>query len=188
DIAVRTIREAGNPKLVLLQCTTNYPSRVADANLRAIPAMRAAFEVPVGYSDHTETDACCIAAIAFGACVIEKHLTLDKTLPGPDHTSAAEPAEFAALVHKIRDTESALGTGRKEPCPVERVNSRHMRRSLAARRRISRGEVITEEMLTCKRPADGIAPALVQEVAGREAASDIEAGLALTWQMLRMPS
>ena len=188
DVAVRAIRGTSDVPLVLLQCTTNYPSRVEDANLRAIATMRAAFDLPVGYSDHTESDLCCLAAIALGARVIEKHLTLDKTLPGPDHTSAAEPMEFASLVRNVRKAESALGTGHKEPCEAERANSVNMRRSLAARRLIRAGETITEEMLTCKRPSSGIAPRLVDEVVGQRAVRDIEAGEPLNWTMVRQTS
>jgi N,N'-diacetyllegionaminate synthase len=188
DVAVRAIRAVSDAQLALLQCTTNYPSRLEDANLRAITTMHAAFDLPVGYSDHTEGELCCLAAVALGACVIEKHLTLDKTLPGPDHTSAAEPEQFASLVRNIRIAEAALGTGRKAPCEAERANSVNMRRSLAARRQIKADELITEEMLTCKRPSNGIAPHLVDEVVGRRAARNIAEGEPLNWMMLRPTS
>lgn len=182
DQAVRTLRAAG-ADFTLLQCTTNYPSRVEDANLRAIVSMRDDFGCAVGYSDHTQSDVTCVAAVALGATMIEKHFTLDRSLPGPDHSSAANPEEFAALVQRIRATESGLGTGRKEPSEAEAVNLVNMRRSLVARRAIAAGERITEEMLTCKRPADGIAPLRIDEVTGRVAARDIPAGAALAWSM-----
>jgi N,N'-diacetyllegionaminate synthase len=185
DAAVRALRAAGCEDFTLLQCTTNYPSRVEDANLRVIPILRAAFGCAVGYSDHTQSDVSCIAAIALGATMIEKHFTLDRTLPGPDHTSAAEPVEFAALVRRIREVEAALGSGRKEPCAAESANATNMRRSLVARRAIASGERITEAMLTCKRPATGLSPALVAAIVGRVAATDIPAGTPLGWAMVQ---
>ncbi len=184
EVAVRALRDGGCSDFTLLQCTTNYPSRVEDANLRAMLTMRDAFGCAVGYSDHTQTDVAPIAAVALGATVLEKHFTLDKTLPGPDHSSAAEPAEFAALVEKIRAVEAALGTGIKEPCAAEAVNAQNMRRSLVARRDIAAGEILTPEMLTCQRPATGLAPHLADEIAGRHAAIAIPAGTQLAWSML----
>ncbi len=184
EIAVRALRDGGCSDFTLLQCTTNYPSRVEDANLRAMLTMRDAFGCAVGYSDHTQTDVAPIAAVALGATVLEKHFTLDKTLPGPDHSSAAEPAEFAALVEKIRAVEAALGTGIKVPCAAEAVNSQNMRRSLVARRDIAAGEILTPEMLTCQRPATGLAPHLADEITGRHAAIAIPAGTQLAWSML----
>lgn len=182
--AVEALRGVGHEDFTLLQCTTNYPSRVEDANVRVIPALHAAFGCAVGYSDHTQTDVSCIAAIALGATMIEKHFTLDQTLPGPDHTSAAEPAEFAALVRKIRDTEAALGSGVKEPCEAERANTVNMRRSLVARRAIARGERISEALLTCQRPATGLSPMLIGEITGRTAAVSIPAGTQIALTML----
>ena len=181
--AVAAIRGVGHEDFTLLQCTTNYPSAVADANVRAIQLLRAEFQCAVGYSDHTQSDVSSIAAVALGATMIEKHFTLDKTMPGPDHTSAAEPAEFAALVQKIRSTEAALGSGLKEPCAAEMANATNMRRSLVARRDIARGEAIAEAMLTCQRPASGISPLRVNELTGRTAAVSIPAGTRLTWEM-----
>ena len=184
DLAVRALREGGCADFTLLQCTTNYPSRIEDANLRAMLTMRDAFQCAVGYSDHTQTDTAAIAAVALGATVVEKHFTLDKTLPGPDHSSAAEPAEFAELVRRIRTVEAALGSGIKEPCAAEAANAQNMRRSLVARRTIAAGEVLTEDMLTCKRPATGLRPQLIGEVTGRRATIAIPAGTQLAWAML----
>ena len=183
--AVRAIRETGLQDVTLLQCTTNYPSPNADANLRAMLTLSNAFGLPVGYSDHTQSDLCCIAAVALGATMIEKHFTLDRSMPGPDHTSAADPAEFGALVARIRETESALGSGVKEPCPSERANSTNMRRSLVARRAITKGEVLTSGMLTCKRPATGLSPSLLDEIVGRTAACDIASDTQISLNMLR---
>lgn len=181
--AVRVIRETGNDQFALLQCTTSYPSRTEDANLRAIPAMASAFGTIMGYSDHTQTETACLVAVALGASVIEKHLTLDKTLPGPDHSSSADPREFKHLVAGIRAAESALGSGRKEPCEAEIANMLGMRRSLVASRPIGSGEVIGEEMLTFKRPATGLKPALLAEVVGRVATRDIAPDEIITWEM-----
>jgi N,N'-diacetyllegionaminate synthase len=149
-----------------------------------IPLLRSEFGCAVGYSDHTQSDVSSIAAVALGATMIEKHFTLDNSMPGPDHTSAAEPAEFSALVQKIRAAESALGSGVKEPCAAEMANAANMRRSLVARTDIARGTIITEAMLTCRRPTNGISPLRVDEVAGRAASIDIAAGTRIEFSML----
>lgn len=187
DAGVRAIRDTGNDRFVVLQCTTNYPSRVADANLRAMATMRAALDVPVGYSDHTQTDTAVIAAVALGACVIERHFTLDPNRPGPDHSSSLDPAAFARMVAAIRETEAALGSGRKEPCAAERANTAGMRRSIVARHAIPAGRPIAEADLTFKRPATGLAPALADLLVGRIARRPIAAGAPLTWDALGGP-
>jgi N-acetylneuraminate synthase/N,N'-diacetyllegionaminate synthase len=184
DHAVRAIRDAGNEQLVLLQCTTNYPSRVEDANLRVLPLLRDRFDVQVGYSDHTETPACCVAAVALGAVVIEKHLTLDKTLPGPDHQASADPTEFRRLVDLVRQVELALGTGRKEPSSAELANRPYMRRSIVALSRIPVGAVLTLDMLTFKRPGTGISPTRLGEVVGKRARVVIECDRVIEWNDL----
>jgi N,N'-diacetyllegionaminate synthase len=183
DEAVRAIRETGNERFVMLQCTTNYPSRLEDANLRAMQTMRDAFDVLVGYSDHTQGDTACLVAVALGACVIEKHFTLDRSLPGPDQSSSADPAEFEQLATNIRQAEMVLGSSKKEPCEIERVNAGGMRRSIVARHRIPAGQIITQEMLTFKRPASGLRPALFSNIVGRVAVRDIEANQMLSWEM-----
>jgi N-acetylneuraminate synthase/N,N'-diacetyllegionaminate synthase len=183
-VAVRTLRSAGCEDFTLLQCTTNYPSAIADANLLTMNTMRTAFDCAVGYSDHTQSEVCCIASIALGASMIEKHFTLDKTLPGPDHSSASEPEEFASLVRSIRDAEAALGSGEKLPSTSEQANAANMRRSLVARSRINAGTVIQEDQLTCRRPSTGISPMLIDLVAGRMAGTDIAEGTAISWEML----
>lgn len=185
DRGLAAIRAAGDPPVVLLQCTTNYPSAPAEANLRTIPAMAAAFGVPVGYSDHTTSDSACLAAVALGAVVIEKHLTLDRSLPGPDHAASQDPAGFRGLVQAIREVEAALGDGIKRPTPSELRNKTNMRRSLVARCAIEAGQPIEPALLTCRRPATGLAPALVDELGGFVAARPIAAGEMLAWAMLR---
>lgn len=185
DRALAAVRAAGDPPVVLLQCTTNYPSAPAEANLRTIPALAAAFGVPVGYSDHTTSDSACLAAVALGAVMIEKHLTLDRSLPGPDHAASQDPAGFAGLVRAIREVEAALGDGIKRPTPSELRNKPNMRRSLVARCPIAAGQPIEPALLTCRRPASGLAPALVDELSGFVAARPIAAGEMLAWSMLR---
>ncbi len=181
DTAVNTILKTGNDSLILLQCTTNYPSRLEDANLLAMKTMGQAFHSITGYSDHTQSNTACIAAIALGANVIEKHFTLDKTLPGPDHSTSANPAEFAELVKFIRETEKVLGTGIKLPSKVEIENSIGMRRSIVASTTINAGEVITNEMLTFKRPSSGINPSLIHQILGRKARRNIHPDEMIDW-------
>ena len=168
DETVRAIKETGNEQLILLQCTTNYPSRLEDANLLAMQTMHIAFGLQVGYSDHTQDDTACIVSVALGAKVIEKHFTLDKTLPGPDQSSSYDPEEFSRLVVSIRNAEKVLGSARKEPCEIEKINAEGMRRSIVARNSISEGTVITEEMLTFKRPGTGIPVELLSLIMGRK--------------------
>jgi len=171
--AVGAIREVSDVPVILLQCTTNYPASPEDANLRAMATMREALRLPVGYSDHTQSETCCVAAVALGAVMIEKHFTLDPGLPGPDHSSAAGPEEFARLVGRIRETERALGNGRKEPSAAEAANAPAMRRSIVARRRIAAGEVITADALTLKRPGTGLPPRYWDDIVGRKAPREI---------------
>lgn len=141
--------------VTLLHCTTAYPAPIEDVNLLAMDTMAARFGLPVGYSDHTLGTAVAVAAVARGASVIEKHLTLDRNLPGPDHRASLEPAEFKAMVAAIREAERALGDGRKI-CRASEIKNRPIaRKSLVAARDIARGEAFTEENVTAKRPADG---------------------------------
>ncbi|MFZ0549047.1 MAG: N-acetylneuraminate synthase [Candidatus Promineifilaceae bacterium] len=184
DEAVRAVRATGNEQFVLLQCTTNYPSKLEDANLRAMQTMADAFDVLVGYSDHTQTDTACITSVALGACVIEKHFTLDKTLPGPDQSTSADPTEFRCLVKNIREAETVLGSGIKEPTQVEKENMIGMRRSIVAQKPIAAGQVLAPDMLIFKRPANGIRPSFFNEIIGRKALEDIPAGQMLTWKMI----
>ena len=184
DRAIRTIAESGHQDIALLHCTTDYPAQLVDANVRAITTLRAAFALPVGFSDHTTTTTASVVAIGLGACVIEKHFTVDKSLPGPDQAASASPDEFAAFVSAIRDAEKALGTGRKEPMPSELRNRQTMRRSIVARVLIRAGEQITAEQLAYKRPAIGVCPDEIDSVLGSRARVDIVADQALHWWML----
>jgi len=185
DEAVRVIWESGNDQVVLLQCTTNYPSRPEDANIRAMQTMQAAFGTLVGYSDHTQTESGCMAAVSLGACVIEKHFTLDKTMPGPDQSSSADPKEFRRLVRLIRETEVVLGNPLKQPVEVERRNAINMRRSIVSKASIPAGTVITEDMLCYKRPGSGIPLKRLGEVVGCVAARDIPQNALVLFEWLR---
>ena len=182
--AVEVLRAAGADELVVLQCTTDYPAASADVNLRAMQTMSAELGVLPGYSDHTVGAATAIAAVALGAVVLEKHFTLDRTLPGPDQATSADPHELRELVHAVRDVEAALGSGRKEPTESERANVVEMRRSLVATQAIPAGAVIEAGMVAPKRPATGIPPRELGNVVGRLAKVAIEADEPLQWWML----
>ena len=181
DDAVRAIQDTGNNQLALLQCTTNYPSKLKDANLHAMQTMRDALNVIVGYSDHTQTDTACIVAIGLGANVIEKHFTLDKILPGPDQSSSSDPDDFYRLVKSVRDAELSLGSSLKRPAPVEVINAQGMRRSIVARKNIKPGSIINEELVTFKRPATGISPRFLSLIIGKTATREIITDEMLQW-------
>ena len=180
--AVNTIRAAGNQDIILLQCITSYPSSIDHANIRAMVTLREAFQVPVGYSDHSPGSVVALGAVALGACVIEKHFTLDKTRKGPDHSFAMDVPEMSALIRDIRLLEAALGSPLKQVTPVETETVIIQRRSLFAKVDIPRGTVITEEMIEPLRPAIGILPGYLHLVVGRKASVDIPEGEPITWE------
>ncbi len=182
DVAMRAIRETGNEQVVLLQCTTNYPSRAEDANLRTITTMHHAFDVHVGYSDHTETNTACIASIALGARIIEKHFTLDQSMPGPDQTTSYDPPAFSRLVQAIQETETLMGSPIKQPTAVELVNSQGMRRSIVTKHDIKAGETLTADMLTFKRPASGLKPAFLSQLMGKTVVTDLPQDTFIGWE------
>ncbi|MCL1875256.1 MAG: N-acetylneuraminate synthase family protein [Synergistaceae bacterium] len=183
--AVLTCGEAGNDDIVLLQCASMYPSTPDIMNLRAMETMRRAFGVQTGLSDHTQGISISLAAAAIGARVIEKHVTLNRNLEGPDHPFAIEPDELAELVKNIRDVESAMGDGIKRgPNKKELEFYAKARRSLHAAMDISEGEIITEHMLCSKRPGYGIKPKFIDLVIGRKAKRRIEAEEWITWEMV----
>lgn len=160
--------------ITLLHCNTEYPTPYTDVNLRAMLTLRDAIGCRVGYSDHTLGIEVPVAAVAMGAEMIEKHFTLDKTLPGPDHVASLEPADLKAMVSAIRHTEAALGSGRKDVSPSERKNIAIARKSIIAARPISKGERFSHDNLTVKRPGNGISPMLWDTVVGLEAPRDFE--------------
>ena len=159
-------------KVVLLHCTTEYPAPLADVNLRAMDTMAAAFGLPVGLSDHTVGFSAAVAGVARGACVIEKHLTLDRSLPGPDHSASLEPDELAAMVRSIREVEEAIGSPRKLVAPSELKNLAIARKSLVALRAIRVGEPFSVANLGVKRPGMGISPMRYWELLGVPANRD----------------
>jgi N-acetylneuraminate synthase len=161
-------------KVTLLHCTSEYPAPLADANLNVLPAMAARFGLPVGLSDHTPGHAAALGAVALGATVIEKHITLDKTMPGPDHGASLEPKEFDALVSNLRDLEAALGSSDKRPQASELGNREVARRSLVALRPIKSGEAFNPQNVGAKRPGTGLSPMLYWQVLGQRALRDFE--------------
>ena len=168
-------REALRDRVVLLHCTTEYPAPAHDANLRAMIAMRETFGTRVGYSDHTRGFHVALAAVALGAEIVEKHFTLDRKLPGPDHAASLEPPELQAMVEQIRAVESALGDGDKRPQDSELRNLGVARRSLVAARRISAGEPFTGTNVAAKRPGTGLSPFRYWELLGRKSRRDYAA-------------
>ncbi len=162
-------------KVTLLHCTTEYPAPLDDVNLRAMETISAAFGLPVGFSDHTEGIYVSIAAAALGATVIEKHFTMDRNLPGPDHKASIEPVELRELVRSIRQVERALGSSLKIPAPSEVKNMSVARKSIVSARQIRAGELFSAENLTVKRPGNGISPLHFWELLGRRAVRDFSA-------------
>lgn len=152
--------------ITLLHCNTEYPTPMEDVNLRAMETLRRRFGTKVGYSDHTQGIEVPVAAVALGACVIEKHFTLDRSLPGPDHAASLEPDELALMVKSIRNVEKALGSGSKQVSPSERKNMAVARKSIVASRPILQGEIFSESNLTVKRPGTGISPMRWDEIIG----------------------
>lgn len=184
ETAVSAVRDAGNPPLALLHCVSNYPAAPEDVNLRAMKTLSDTFGLPVGFSDHTMGIEVALAAAALGACIIEKHFTLDKTLPGPDHPASLEPDGLAAMVRGIRTVESAMGSGTKTPAAAERESADAFRKSVAAAEAIPAGKVITEKMLSIMRPGTGLSPSQLPLVVGRTARVPIPAGELIDWGML----
>jgi N,N'-diacetyllegionaminate synthase len=181
---VRTVAETGNRGLVLLHCVSCYPARPSDVNLRAMATLEKAFAVPVGYSDHTVGNEIALAAVALGACVLEKHFTLDRSLPGPDHAASLEPAELEGLVRGVRAVELALGHGRKEPAAAELETAAVARKSLVVARDLPIGTVLREDMIEIKRPGTGLSPDLLPHVTGRTAARELAKGELLSLEAL----
>ncbi len=174
DAALDVLRGNGAGKVTLLHCTTQYPAPVQDVNLRAMLTLREHCGCETGYSDHTPGIEIAVAAAALGASVIEKHITLDRNMEGPDHKASLEPDGFAAMVRAIRNVEAAMGSGVKEPCVSEQENMAVARKSLVASRDIGKGERLSEENMTTKRPGNGISPMRWNDVAGTCAVRDFK--------------
>jgi sialic acid synthase SpsE len=179
--AIEALRRGGCPELVLFQCISSYPAPYQEVNLRVMQTLRDAFSVPVGFSDHTIGPAAGIAAAALGACAIEKHFTLDRTMEGPDHRSSIEPAEFKKLVDGVRIAHQVLGDGIKRAMPCELENKLLIRKSIVAAHRLQAGTRLRRDMVEFKRPADGIEPADVDKIMGLVLKVDLEPDQPVTW-------
>jgi N-acetylneuraminate synthase len=181
--ALQNAREAGASQIALLKCTSSYPAPADDMNLRTIPELARRFGVPVGLSDHTMGIAAPVAAVALGACIIEKHLTLSRSTPGPDSAFSLEPQEFKAMVNAVRTAEKALGavhfglSGKEEA-------SRIFRRSLFVVEDVKQGEVFTPANVRSIRPAHGLHPRHLPEVLGKSASREIKRGTPLSWEFV----
>ena len=177
DVAVKVLEQGGTSRsnITVLHCTTEYPTPIGEVNLCAMLTMGTELGVKVGYSDHTSGIEVAIAAVAMGATVIEKHFTLDRTLPGPDHKASLEPLELDALVSSIRNIELALGDGVKRPSSSEAKNKSLVRKSVVASRAITSGEIFTVENITTKRPGTGVSPMRWDEIIGQPSDRNYEA-------------
>lgn len=181
--AVKTLRDGGCQQLALLKCTSAYPALPEEMNLRTIPDLSKQFDVPAGLSDHTMGHTVPVAAVALGACIVEKHFTLSRATPGPDSSFSLEPAEFKAMVEAIRVTESALGRVNYE-VSLNESKSRQFRRSLFVVEHVKAGEPFTSQNVRSIRPGHGLHTRHIGEVLGRKAATDIPRGTPLTWGLV----
>lgn len=172
--ALNSIYEVGNKEVTLLHATTDYPTVEQEVNLKAMDTMRKAFNIEVGYSDHTLGNEAAIAAVALGAKVIEKHFTLDKNMEGPDHKASMDPKELIAYVDSIRKTEKLLGDGIKKPTEREKIIMKDVRRSIVASEDLKKGTVLTRENLEFKRPGNGLKPGNINLILGKKVNRDIK--------------
>jgi len=182
--AVDVISNGGHPPVIILHCVSCYPALPTQVNLRALQTLEDAFNVPIGFSDHTLGIAIALAAAARGAAVIEKHITLDRSLVGPDHHASVEPDEFALMVDGVRAIESALGDGRKMPAAAEAETAAVARKSLVAAHDIAAGTVLEPDHLVIKRPGTGLSPTAKEQVIGRRSRVLITSGTPLRENML----
>jgi len=179
--AVNTIKNAGNDDIILLHCITSYPAKFDSLNLKAIQTLREAFKLSVGFSDHSLGVYAPIAAVSLGAVVIEKHFTLDKSLPGPDHKASLNPEELKEMIKGIRLIEKALGDGIKSPTTEEEEIKKVARRSIIARVDIPKGAIITKDMITFKRPGTGLLPKYYSEIIGKRSRRNIRVDELIYW-------
>lgn len=182
--ALAALSASGNRAVALLQCVSNYPAAPDDSNLRCMQTLEQAFNVPVGYSDHTLGNEVAFAAVALGACIIEKHFTLDRSLPGPDQQASATPDELRMLIEGIRKVEAALGDGRKTRRPSEEDTAAVARRSIVLNRDLPAGTLLSRDVLAILRPGTGLPPRLLPLVLGRKLRVDVKAGALLELGML----
>ena len=188
--AIETIRpfygESIKNNLILLHCTSNYPAAYKDVNLRAMQTLARELHFPVGYSDHTLGTLIPTLAVGLGACLIEKHFTLDKALPGPDHLASMTPDEMKLLVQAIRDTESALGTGEKKPAENELPIRELVRRSVTLKRSLVKGVRISQDDVVLLRPGNGISPAELPQIIGAKLVQNLPEGSTLLWEHIEV--
>lgn len=185
EAAINALRRGANGPLALLHCTSEYPAPDAQMNLRAMRTLREAFGLPVGLSDHSRGIEASLAAVAMGAQIVEKHYTLDKTLPGPDHQASLDPAELATYVASIRRLETMLGDGIKRAQSAELANMNGIRRGVVATRPLVAGTRLTREMLTCKRPGGGVEPCDLDKLVGFALNRDLSEDEPLSWDFVR---
>jgi N-acetylneuraminate synthase/N,N'-diacetyllegionaminate synthase len=176
DDAVQAFRDAGGRDLILLHCTSAYPTPAEDVNLRKIPALAQTYDCLVGFSDHTDGIAAAVGAVTLGACFIEKHFTLDKNLPGPDHRFSSDPAEFRALVSAVRFVEEAMGSAEVGFAASEAVNRRDARLSCVARHDLSAGHTLVLEDIAFRRPGTGLPPKMARDLVGKKLERDVRSG------------
>ncbi len=184
NTAVATLKKNSCKSLTLLQCTSEYPAPAEEMNLKVIQTLASTFQVPVGLSDHSQGTEAAVAAVGMGATVIEKHFTIDKNLPGPDHQASVDVGELSYLIKAIRKVELMLGTGEKKPTQAEINNMDGIRRSVVAKLAIKSGATLTNAMLTCKRPGYGVQPAALDQLVGLRLNQDVEMDQPITWDML----
>lgn len=180
--AIDVLYEGGASDIELMHCTTDYPTEYEDVNLRAMLTLKNAFYLPVGYSDHTKGFEAAVAAVTLGASIIEKHITLDRNMSGPDHKASMLPEEFKEYVRHIRNTEQLLGNGIKKPTTKERQIMQQARRSVLAARDLQAGEILTGEKICLKRPGTGIVPEFIPILLGRKLKKDIKRESIITWE------
>jgi len=184
QLAVNTVRAEGINEIAMLQCTGNYPAKLSDSNIRVIQTFKEKLECVVGYSDHTLDIINPIAATAIGAKIYEKHFTIDRTLPGPDHRMALEGDDLKRTIKAIRDTELALGGYKKEVLESEKENRNKLRKSIVSKSKINKDEIITMDMISFKRPGNGIQPIDLKKVIGKKALREIPEGTVLLFEMI----
>lgn len=182
--ALRAIHNQGNKDVVMLHCTSNYPCSLEEVNLRAMQTMQKELDCLIGYSDHTLGIFVTVMAVAMGACVIEKHFTLDRNLSGPDHKASLEPNELKDMVNAVRNAEKALGSGLKRPTESERETMKVARKSIVAKVDIQKGVKIKRDMLAIKRPGTGIEPQNIDKIIGKKSKRDIKEDTLISWSDL----
>ena len=180
--AVETIRSTHNHKIKIMQCTTDYPTAVEDVNLRAMLTMKEKLNVPVGLSDHTVGNEAAIAAVALGAEFVEKHITLDQNMEGPDHKASISYEGLKSYVQAIRNTEKLLGDGIKRPTKREEIIMKDVRRSIVAKEPLKAGTLLTKELIDYKRPGTGISPLYADEIVGKQINKDLEKDQPIMWE------